>query len=219
MRPYYQDDLVTIYHGDCRAVRAWLSCDLLVTDPPYGMAFVSSWTTQRRPIEGDRDTAIRDAALVLWGDRPAAVFGTWKVVRPANTRHRLIWDKSAGVGPGMGDLSEAFGTADEEIYLLGAWPKRTSRKPNVLRTHEAVGSPNGLVAQAGHPTPKPPHLIEQILRVAPLGSVADPFCGTGGILLAAKNLGRQSIGVEINEAYCERAADRCRQEVLDLGVA
>jgi len=219
-RPYYEQDGITIYHGDCLECHEWLAADVLVCDPPYGMAFVSSRTTQRREIAGDKTTAVRDAALALWGEsKPAAVFGTWKVERPVGVVNRLIWDKSAGSGPGMGDLSLAFGNSDEEIYLLGAWPKRGPRQPNVLRTHEAIGGPNGLVARGGHPTPKPPHLIERILRAAADGCVADPFCGTGGVLLAAKNLGRKAIGVEIEERYCEIAARRLSQQVLDLGAA
>jgi len=215
--PYYSDDLVTLYHGDCRDVAAWLTADVLVTDPPYGMAFVSSRTTQRRPIAGDKDTGLRDAMLALWGsEKPAAVFGTWKVDRPAGTAHRLIWDKSDGTGPGMGDLNSAFGTADEEVYLLGDWPKRGARQANILRTAAGMAS---LATNIGHPTPKPVGLMERLLLAAAPGTVADPFSGSGSTLIAAKNLGRHAIGVELREEYCEIAAKRLGQGALDLGGA
>lgn len=215
--PYYSDGLVALYHGDCREIDAWLTADVLVMDPPYGMAFESSRTTQRRPIAGDRDTTVRDAALALWGtEKPAAVFGTWKVPRPAETAHRLIWDKSDGTGPGMGDLDSAFGSSDEEIYLLGAWPKRGVRQPNILRTAAGMAS---LATIIGHPTPKPVGLMERLLCAAPLGTVADPFAGSGSTLIAAKNLGRRAIGVELAERYCEIAALRLGQGALDLGGA
>lgn len=217
MRPYYQDDLVTLFHGDCREVREWLGADVLITDPPYGMAFVSSWTTQRRPIAGDKDAALRDEVLALWGsEKPAAVFGTWKVERPAGTGHRLIWDKSDGTGPGMGDLSAAFGNADEEIYLLGEWPKQGARQPNILRTAAGMAS---LATTVGHPTPKPVGLMERLLLAAPPGVVADPFAGSGATLIAAKNLGRRAIGVEVEERYCQIIASRLSQNVLDFGEA
>jgi DNA modification methylase len=217
VKPYYDHGGIVLYHGDCLTMSAWLAADVLVTDPPYGMAFVSSWTTQRRPIAGDKDTALRDAVLALWGtEKPAAVFGTWKVARPANTAHRLVWDKSDGTGPGMGDLAAAFGNSDEEVYLLGDWPKRGNRQANVLRTSSGMAS---LATTVGHPTPKPVDLMERILRAAAPGVVADPFAGSGSTLVAAKNLGRSAIGVELREDYCEIAAIRLRQEVLDFGAA
>jgi hypothetical protein len=216
VKPYYADEWVTLFHGDCREVREWLRADVLFADPPYGMAFVSSKTKQRPPIEGDHDTTLRDEILALWGDRPAAVFGTWKIARPPSARARLIWDKSDGTGPGMGDLSFAWGSSDEEIYILGDWPKGAKRLPNVIRTAMAMGNPSGLVAQSGHPTPKPIGMVQQIMRAAPLGVIADPTAGSGWILCAAKLLGRKAIGVEIDERHCETAAEWLSQGVLDL---
>lgn len=217
MKPYYESNGITLYHGDCREVTEWLRGDVLVTDPPYGMAFVSSKTTQKRVIANDETTQARDEALALWGAKPAAVFGTWKVPRPSNTKHRLIWDKQDGSGPGMGDLGAAFGNSDEEIYLLGDWPRNGSpRQSSVLRTDTCMGNPHGLVARMGHPTPKPVDLMERIIRAAPAGVVADPFAGSGSTLVAAKNLGRRAIGIELDERYCEITAERLRQEVLAL---
>ena len=221
MEPYWTDGQITIYHGDCLTdVGGWLDADVLVTDPPYGMAFVSSWTTRKRPILNDMDTTVRDEALRMWGDKPAAVFGTWKRPRPSNTIARLIWDKSDGTGPGMGDLGCAFGTADEEIYLLGDWSKHGPRQSNILRSHEAMGGTHGLVAQSGPPTPKPVYIMAKlILATDPHAIIGDPFMGTGATLCAAKVLGRRAIGVEIEEKYCRVAVQRLQQQVLTLEVA
>lgn len=216
--PYYQDDQVTLYHGDCREITEWLAGDVLVTDPPYGIAFVSSWTTRTRPIAGDRDVALRESVLALWGERPALVFGTWRAPRPAATRQVLVWDKTDGVGPGMGDLAAPFGTSHEEIYVLGGWPrpKSTPRRGSVLRSAIAMGNPSGLVATSGHPTPKPVPLMEALILTCPPGTIADPCTGSGSTLIAARNLGRPAIGVEIEEAYCETAARRLAQDCLPL---
>ena len=218
-QPYYADDKVTLYLGDCREITEWLEADVLVTDPPYGMAFVSSWTTRKRPIANDRDEAVRDAALEMWGDRPGVAFGTWRVARPARTTAVLVWDKSDGVGPGMGDISAPFGTSHEEVYLLGTWkrPTRVRRQGSVIRSAVAMGNPNGLVATTGHPTPKPVALMERLIGACPDGVIADPFAGSGSTLVAARNLGRKAIGVELEERYCEIAARRFAQDCLDLG--
>lgn len=72
MKPYYADSNVTLYHGDCLEVTEWLAADVLVMDPPYGMAFQSGYRAEAHaPIAGDKDTRIRDGALALWGTKPA----------------------------------------------------------------------------------------------------------------------------------------------------
>jgi site-specific DNA-methyltransferase (adenine-specific) len=211
VKPYYEHAGITIYHGDCREVLPHVQADVLVTDPPYGMAFVSSKTT-RRPITNDHDSSARDEVLAVWGERPALVFGNWRVPRPPATRQLITWFKSS-VGPGMGDLSLPWGSATEEIYVLGnGW--RGERRANFIETSEQRGNPYGASALLGHPTPKPVGLMEWLLQCAPNGVVLDPFAGVGATLLAAKNLGRRAIGVEIEERYCEIAARRLAQEIL-----
>ena len=220
MKPYYEDEWVTLYHGDCLQITDWLDGDVLVTDPPYGMAFDSGRVAGRsRPIANDTTTATRDAALALWGARPWLMFGTWRQPRPEGTAQVLVWDKTDGVGPGMGDLTSAFGTSHEDIYLGGKWPKQVARRGSVIRTSYAMGNPNGLVATTGHPTPKPVDLMEVLLAGAPPGIISDPFAGSGSTLVAAKALGRKAIGVELEERYCEIAARRLAQDVLDFGGA
>ena len=73
------------------------------------------------------------------------------------------------------------------------------------------------VQQAGHPTPKPVGLMERLIGRCPPGVIADPFAGSGATLLAARNLGREVIAVEIEEKYCEGMALRLSQQVFDLG--
>lgn len=75
--PYYDHGGVTLYLGDCREVTEWLSADVLVTDPPYGIAYESTFSRdprnrkQGRPIAGDSGIELRDVALSRWGNRPA----------------------------------------------------------------------------------------------------------------------------------------------------
>lgn len=208
MTPYYADESLTLYHGDCREVTAWLEADVLVTDPPYGMAYVSGWKSNE--IVGDRTLDARDAALAAWGDRPALVFGTWRVERPAATRALLVWDK--GEWPGMGDLKLPWGPSHEEVYVLGDGFVGT-REGTVIRTNRIPA------ARVDHPTPKPVSLMERLIQKCPPGVVADPFAGSGATLLAARAQGRRAIGVELEERYCELIASRLAQGDLFGGVA
>lgn len=130
--PYYEDDQVTLYHGDCREVTEWLEADVLVTDPPYGMNFQSGSRRETfAKITGDEDTAVRDAVVTLWGtDRPALMFGRWSVPAPAGERQRLIWHKAST--PGMGDLTLPWGPNFEDIHLLGrGWDREATGLPRV----------------------------------------------------------------------------------------
>lgn len=216
--PYYEDDLVTLYLGDCREVSAWLEADVLVTDPPYGMAYESNLNRDKRntkvgrAIAGDSDLSARTDCLTLWGDRPAIVFGTWRVERPASTKALLIWHK-VGAG-GLGDLSMPWLPTHEEVYVLGSG--FTGKRADAVLSYKPLMS--GDRERPDHPTPKPLPLMERLIGTT-TGVIADPFAGSGSTLVAAKHMGRCAIGVEVDERYCELTASRLAQDTLFGGVA
>ena len=204
-RPYYQDDNVTLYHADCLTeTHLWTAAAALVTDPPYGMKYVSNFGKVRtRPILGDGSLHARDTALAAWGeDKPALVFGTWRLPRPAATKQLLIWDK--GKSPGMGNISIPWGPSHEEIYVLGNG-FTGKRGPSVLQAKPYAAAS---LERPSHPTPKPVALMRQLLVKCPPGIIADPFAGSGATLLAAAQMGRTAVGVELDEEYCELIANR-----------
>lgn len=218
--PYYQDEFVTLYHGDCLEITDWLDADVLVTDPPYGIKWKGITTGVNKGfdkfkngIANDNSIEVRDEVLRRWEEKPAIVFGSWRVNRPSNTKHRLIWHK-AGQPPGP--LNAPFMSQDEEIYILGKG-FRSSSPPmrSVIRTEEHRPS---AVSSIGHPTPKPVGLMEMLIDRCPEGTIADPFAGSGATLLAARNLNRKVIGVELEEQYCELIAKRLSQQTFDFGM-
>jgi site-specific DNA-methyltransferase (adenine-specific) len=220
---YYEDDFVKLYHGDCITEhQEWLEADVLLTDPPYGRAWKQGEFKWKRKsdkhdgIANDESVGVRDAALELWGNRRAIVFGDLMLAPPAGTKLTGIYAKpvDAGIRGAIGGVRRDA----EAIYWLGKWGSGIGGRSSVFATaRPLVGSPSGIVAQAGrHPHAKPLDVLEALL-ILTTGTVADPFAGSGSTLVAAKALGRKAIGVELEEKYCEIAARRLSQEVLDLG--
>lgn len=210
---YYQDDLVTLYHGDCREELAWLEADVLVTDPPYGYDHASNRAGpfKGRAIANDVDLSARDVVLAAWGSRPALVFGSWRMPKPKGTHTVLTWDK--GLASGMGDLSVPWKPNTEEVYVIGKG-FTGSRDSSVLTASVVTWASKG----REHPNMKPIGLMQQLIAKT-VGTIADPFAGSGTTLVAAKQLGHRSIGVELEEAYCEIAAKRLAQDTLFGGAA
>jgi site-specific DNA-methyltransferase (adenine-specific) len=213
--PYYDDGKgIVIYLGDCRDILPHLTTDIIVTDPPYGILLNSSRNGRHGDcgVANDRDTSMRQWVIEWAGECAMLIFGSPRVPRPLNIRAVLVWDKGEHVG--MGDLDFPWKPNWEEIYVLGSGfegPRTTS----VLR-HLAISGCVGTRTWRHHPTEKPESLMSDLIRKCPAGTILDPFMGSGTTLVAAKDLGRQCIGIEIEEKYCEIAARRLGQEVLPL---
>jgi len=221
MTVYYSDDFVTLYHGDCRKVAAWLDADVLITDPPYGTQFSTEnpkggygrrqnaagnsrhASTRNVGVEGftivnDGDTTTRDEALAMWGSKPALVFGSPRLPDPPGVwADRLVWDKKR---PGMN--SGPWRYRHESIYVTEGFCRTSDAAVSVL---------TAFPDQSQHIHAKPLSLMVALISAAPLGVIADPFAGSCTTLVAARNLGRRAIGVEVDERYCELVASRLGQ--------
>jgi len=201
MTPYYEQDGITIYHGDCREILPTLAADVVVTDPPYGhggtppRGGVIAGTLSVASVSLPWDV-VDDSWMELWHG-PAAVF--MSVARCFDVAAKLRAD-------GM------------LVYVkTNPHPNGSSFEPCLTRGF-GVGARHVAAYNAEngqqHPTQKPINVMLFIVNRAPDGVVLDPFAGSGTTLEAAKNLGRRAIGIEIEERYCEIAAKRLAQGVL-----
>lgn len=234
VNPYYEDAAVRLYHGDCRDVLPALSnspIDLLLSDPPYGQQFAGrGLTTTHANIRADGARqgmrVVREMLFeigdALSADAHAYLFCHWEswpdfydaVSSYLPIKNALVWWKDRG---GMGDTDMEY-ARDYEVILYAARPGRPlagRRDGCVIDGIPPVG------VDRRHPVEKPIALGSYLVQKScPAGGlVCDPFCGSGPFLVAAKNLGRRAIGVEIEERWCEVAARRLSQEVLQFVVA
>jgi DNA modification methylase len=195
--PYYQDEAVCIYHGDCREVLPFLpASDFLVTDPPYPNN------------EGHFVDAIGVARDVLasWRGHEAIVFWT-ELERPPVPLPLVavhIWHRT-----------NVNGRPYEPAYHFRR--DGVKKRSCVVRTAAVFGGVGpGCSEYVGHPTQKNEGAMRQLMRLLPDGAVLDPFMGSGTTLVAAKRLGRKAIGIERERSYCELAVERLRQSALPL---
>jgi hypothetical protein len=203
VKPYYEHAGITIYH--CREVLPGLAFDSVVSDPPYGVLSQSGSAATRRS-GGNKDGGVMAWDIAPEGElldqfsankRPVMLWGGCHLALPP-TYGYLVWDKQID-GLNFGEVEFCW------TNLRFA--------PRVFR-HRAVGVDGGKV----HPTQKPVALMRWCLGFLPKASgvILDPFMGSGSTLVAAKREGHRAIGVEIEERYCEIAAKRLAQGVLDL---
>jgi site-specific DNA-methyltransferase (adenine-specific) len=240
MKPYYQDDLVTIYHGDALDVMRALpagSVAACITDPPYssGTRQANDRKASAIPKRGEKwsragivwdssyssfgvshllNATLREARRVVTPGGHVYVFTDWRLYPTLAlsvewsglfTNNLLVWAKP------MYALGTNYRSQHELIVFASNGPASELTRHdvgNVLSARRTIGG--------DHPTEKPVDLIVQMLDASGGASVLDPFMGSGTTLVAAKTLGRRAIGIEIEERYCEIAAQRCSQEALAL---
>jgi tRNA G10 N-methylase Trm11 len=207
----FEHGTTSLHLGDCRVVVPKLGRVVaVVTDPPYGISHrthargTAAW--RGGTIHGDADATLRDEVLARFVN--AAVFGSWRARTLPGCRGVLVWDK--GPNTGMGDLSFPWKQSWEVIYIRGRlW--RGRRDEGVLR-HVM---PAQVFLGREHPNQKPVALMEAIIRkLPPRCTVFDPFMGSGSTGVAAVNLGRRFVGVEVDPAYFAVAQCRIAEAVL-----
>jgi len=216
LKPYYEDKYVQIYHADCREILPLIpdkSIDLVLTDPPYGIDYQSAWRIdwqRKEKIQGDKEFPLWLFDLVH-PKNALLVFCRWDIL-PVLPKPKsfIVWDKCRH---SMGDLEHEYGRQWEGIAFYPQNGHCFNNRPKDIIRIPCV-PPNQLV----HPNEKPNALISQLLADNQGDLILDPFLGSGATAYCAKKLNRKCIGIEIEEKYCEIAANRCRQEVMELKV-
>ncbi len=227
MKPYYSHAGITIFHGDCREVLESLGRhDLLCTDPPYGLGAARKnfgGKGVKRHMTGlcsGKAIPKRDYGDAAWDDVVVSsdlldaaralcehhiIFGgNYFNLGPA--RCYLVWDKLRGETD-YADAELAWTNLNRSVRVI-RW-----RWNGFLQQNHGNAKENRF-----HPTQKPFSVMTWAINQAPPGcsSILDPFMGSGTTLLAAKSLRKQATGIEIEERYCDLAAKRLSQEVIDF---
>lgn len=209
--PFYQDDLVTIYNGDCRDIIDSLApFEIVLTDPPYGMEYHSWYYKYGNPhskLVGDAAYPVDVVSKLLQARRCLYLFCRWDNIPDLpRAKSCIVWAKNNW---SAGDLEHSYGRMWEAcLFYPGLEHQFTKRPADVIYCDRV--SP----AKLSHPTEKPTNLLAQLISVNVGGSVFDPFMGCGSTLVAAKRLGRKAIGIESDRGYCEIAVDRLSQSEL-----
>ena len=212
MTPYYADELVTIYNARCEDVLPGIdpsTVDLLLTDPPYGIAVDTDYAQMEYsgggrgkvyvPVAGD-DEPFDPACLLRF--RRSVIWGANNFSEKLPAGRWIAWDK---VNP------HPFQAAAEL-----AWHNCGGRSVDIFR--ESI---NVTKARDGavHPTQKPTSLMRWIVdkHTKPGDLVLDPYMGSGPVAQACHELGRRYIGIELVEDYCRIAVSRLSQQTFDFG--
>lgn len=204
MKPYFADGGVEIYHGDCRELLPAMSFGAVIADPPYGMDYKPLRGSDgsrrwRAGVVGDAEafdpSHLLGKPCVLWG-------ANWYSNRLPGHGGWLVWNKTCE------HRKKGFISSDCELAFASE-ASRCHRFDLQWGGEARNGEP------FYHQTQKPVALMQWCFQFVPADAlVCDPYCGSGPTLIAARDLGRRAIGIEIDERCCEVAARRLAQGVL-----
>ena len=241
--PYYADDAVTLYLGDALLTMSALdagSFDAVLTDPPFSSG---GRRENARSLRKSMTRVTEDSDWIMGDAMSTPGFGY--LMRECGIMwRRLLVDGGHALAfidwRMWGTMAAALETADLRQHPLLVWDKgrlgmgAVFRNQHELIVHMSKGNPNPPqrrdvanvlrfppTANENHPTEKPTTLLSRLASVVvpPGGNVLDCFAGSGSTLVAVKALGMRGIGIEGDERYCEIAARRLSQGVLDFGGA
>lgn len=218
--PYYQDERVTIYHGDCRRILPAVTlpaATAIVTDPPYASAAATATTGRSKSVWG---SSWGDMSLVeLMADSTLDAAPTSEVfwfcdhlsyaaLLPVFFRRypivqSVVWDREK---LGMG----AYFRRQTEFII---YARNGDAPPFVSKSARDVIRLAPSYTDREHPAQKPVELMAALITESGADTVLDPYMGSGSTLVAALREGRRAIGVEIEERYCDIAARRCSEEL------
>ena len=210
MSPYYKDDSVTIYNADSReVVPGFKDFDLVLTDPPYGMSFQSNHRkSKHKKIIGDDflDTEFINV-LIKKAKSAAYIFCRWdNLAEMPKPKSVIAWVK---YNTSMGDLKHEHARQWEACCFYPKENHKFNYRPSDVIFANRTG--NKL-----HPTQKPEDIFVRLIDCNVCETILDPFAGSGTTGSAAKDLGKKAVLVELDESYCEPAAQRMQQEVLSF---
>ncbi len=225
--PYYESKCVTIYHGDCRQILPRLGVHgLVVTDPPYNVGYhYEGYSDNLSPEEYQemlRAVCPLPCVLIHYAEDLCALSWTLEKipekivawVYPSNTVRQWRGIAWWGCKPDF--------TKERQDYRNPTDKRISERIANGERARlydwwEMNQVKNVAEGKSEHPCQIPTAIMRRILKITDCSLVIDPFAGSGTTLLAAKQLGIPSIGIELNAKYCRIAAQRCAAEFGSLG--
>jgi site-specific DNA-methyltransferase (adenine-specific) len=237
--PYYQDDAVVIYHANCRDILPLIpnkSVDWMLTSPPYnvGLIYGNNTDDKRRLPDFQKWTrewlllcfnvlAESSRAYLVVGDKMKWWFKPLCESLGYKYHESLIWCKPNLIGASAGKISGDWNIMTEDILLF-----HKGKRTPMLKGAREMSTWNWFIQTTPqtnfkenyryHPAQFPNNMVFRIIGRTPGDIILDPFLGSGTTAYCAKKLGRKAIGIEIEECYCEIAAQRCSQMVMDLRI-
>jgi hypothetical protein len=226
VKPYYQQDGITIYHADCREVLPSLSADAVITDPV--------WPNNIFPDIADPEQLLREALAVsnvkrvviqLGADSDPrfldAVAERWRFIRfclleyaRPSYKGRIVY--GGDIAYVFGELPPANGRKLLPGLCISTRSDALFRRSNWNGPEKRFNRDSDNTANLPHPAPRRLEHVAWLVKWYSGNSVIDPFLGSGTTALACRQHGIPCIGIEIEERFCELTAKRLAQGVLPL---
>lgn len=217
MKPYYKDELSTIYHGDAREFRDVIYGIPVITDPPFNIGYhYASHKDKMKVVEYNemiRSICPPPSVIIhypekiceisiLLGLAPTRIVA-W--VYPSNTGRQWRSIGWFGCKPNFRLAGQPYKNPNDKRVKKLIESGRQCKLYDWWQINQVKNVTNEKTA---HPCQMPVEVMSRIIKISGFENVADPFLGSGSTMVAAKSLKVHSVGIEMDESYCEIAAKR-----------